>query len=911
MFVIYISKYEKDGAQVDTPLCIYDKRSPAEDLRCINPQLNLEDSRAGDLTITLPLGHFAYDYIKKGITRISMYRLDIDSTAQVFTLNEKLVFEGPIRKISNDFNKDKILYAEGFFSFLNESVQPERQYFDITLDSFLRNLITYHNETMEANGENDKKFVLDTVEINYPDTDSDNNHKSEFEATQFGTTMEYFLAIQQAYGGHFIFSKQNDGYHISYVRNLPKNTGQEIRFGENLLDFMTEDDTSDICACCVPISSVNNTALSEVGDPIVSSVDAIADADKIKHGQTPDKWLKGVDEFNRTCMVLHETPKVTSTTVVAYCYLDRENLDPDDSSVPVNGYLLRRKITGTGTNVEGDYQIVENPFGSTYYSDHRIIRYFPKPDGEVLYLTGRPENIGNDRQDSVTGDDHYDYSGMWTSYMYRGGASKNVLQYQSAGDNIGFNSIEDVKFDNTYNPNGKSLYVDHYRVNNGVKELMGYPLDRGEIVVYGYGKELPVEIKRAKYNSNINKDVGAQITDGITIYDGQVLAKDSDAGRYWFYTVWVEPMYDVYALDCETLPEGTKGVLVSARTLNYSSGTLTGDAAIVVYSPDPGQQTWIGEQINIIKNEREGFTSNIYYLIDLEDPANKGAKWIKVSSWGSSFGWTADALSGNVEAIKNAPVKFYIYKKNVDKLNKYVTAEGANADNYHEANSLYVKDQNLIDKYGYSEKRIEFNGIEDPNVLVKRAEAYLIDNQFGNMKIDVNGVDLHELDINVEAFDISTAIKVVSSPHNLDQFFEIESLSINPDQPELNTISLTETNEGRFSGILPCSILTDNNFIRNLTVYGTRGDGLVGDITITITSVSDPTKTASFTHAQGSSGLKYPNTVIFGTLNQTSGDYEIELNFSGLMELTINVQDAQTGEKPVVTFEYDKVKDGQ
>lgn len=902
MYTIYISKYEKDGVLIDTPLCIYDKRSPAEDMMCLDPVCNLVDSRAGDLSITMPLGHYAYDYIRKGVTIISMYRLDVQSTDPL-ELKETLIFEGPIRRQNKNFGKDKILYAEGFFSYLNESVQPEKQYFDTTLEEFLRGVIAVHNEKMTANGDIYKCFELGTVEIDYPDTDYSgnkvNNHKSEFESTQFGTSMEYFLAIQNSYGGHFIFSKNDGVYHIDYVRHLPKNTNQVICFGENLLDFTTNDDTSDICSCVVPISGMNSSSLSKIGKTAASSQDAVDDALKIYAGETPEKWVKGTDDHNRVCMVLYETPKDPLTPVKAYCYLSSGITR--DNSFQLGGYFLRRQVdgdAGSPPDVAGAYHITPNPFGNQrFYDDNRVIRYFPDPKGEVVYLTGRPLNIGNERVDPETGSWKYDYSGMYTSSMYRDGV--NILQYQSAEDSLGFNSVQEVKLDMTYTPDGEDMYVNHFNVSGGHVTPLGGIYVSSEILVAGNGKELPAEVKHAKYAHSKNPEVGEQITKiadyegdtGILVYRGNTLAKDLNDSRPWFYSVISMGLdTDVYILDLgdyltnEDNPfYGTDGILVSTRTLGYTDGTYVADALLAMYSPDPAW--WGGRQINFVKLENQGFTSEIYYLIDFSDPANKGTQLIKVSSWGESMGQ-------NGYDISNAPVKFYKYNKHVNKLANYLTADGADADDYHEEGSIYVKDQNLIAKYGYKERRLEFNGIEDSNVLVKRGEAYLIDNQFGKMSMDLKGLNLHDLNINVDSLDISTQIQVLSHPHNLDQFFEIESLAISPDDPRYNEVSLSESEEGSYSGKLPVSVLTATDELREVIFYGTSTE-YTGDVTITITNLSTEDV---FTHVESVVKLSESNPASVGDITSFN---------SGLVEITADV------DIPLIKFKYDKVRDGQ
>lgn len=859
MYTIYILKYSKDGQIVNTPFCIYDKRSPADDLKAFNPKCNLEDSRAGSLSITIPQSHIAYDYILKGITRISMYRLDRGSDpTDPLNLKETLIFEGPIRSVSKTFNNDKSIYAEGFFSILNETVQPKREFFDVTLEDYMRALIATHNEHMS--GELDKQFVLGDVEIEFPDTDSKGTHVSEFEATQFGTTMEYFLNIQERYGGHYIFSKVDNQYRIDYVRNLPKNEGQSINFGENLLDFVVDDDCTDICTAVVPISSVAKTSLGAVGEVIVST-----DVSRIPSKYHIDDHM--TDEGNRQCWGVYEHWGQADQRLLAYIY-DRRGLKQKDND-----------------DTRGAYDI-----GDLGSGGYHLVRYFVSDEFERLYLSSRADTGG--------------FNGFWCYYAYN--HTTDLLDYQELDRSAGsdhpnlWNSIHDLEFDLSYTSAGAKHYTD--RSNNTV----------GELLIRGFGSGIPTEIKAPKYSYAEDPEVGdilltyGYCAPGFTgfISYHSCLYRDSDDDDIYYFdrqsAVQDSPMCIV---ELEIPPEGSPlrdfdAIMITTRTALEKPGEgyeqLTGDCLYALYYGSSPMYMLGYERIN----ENDKFTSVINYKIDLKAAENVGADRIMMMCYG---------LRENNGQAPIVPV-IRKCKKYADKLTDFVTAENAYADEYHDVGSLVVKDEALIAKYGYSEKRLEFNGIEDPNVLVKRAEAYLVDTQWGNMTMNARGLDLHDFDFDIEAFDISTSVNCVSHPHGLNQYFEVKSLVLNPDQPDLNEITLTEENEGYFSGKLPCSILTSTNELREFKLYGTPegiytpGTTPSNDIYIYIKNlVSNHIQTI---HIERTEKLTYPDYISIGT-GGTYTDFE-----SGLIEIYTTSMDFGSGEYPTVQFRYDKVRDG-
>ena len=845
MYVIYISRYKtKNGISGDR-LCIYDRRSPSKDLAALNPSCDLVDSKAGSLSITLPPTHLAYDLIEKNKTLISMYRLESSGDPDNKYLFEKLVFEGPIRKCDKDFYKNLRLYAEGFFSFFNETVQPQKEYFNITLRDLLGSFISIHNSRMEENGEHHKTFTLGTVEIEFPDKDN----KSEFEATQYDTTMSCFLSIQERYGGHFISSKPGGEhpYRIDYIKDLPKKDSQPIRFGENLLDYIEETDCSDICSCVIPISTNTSTTLSEVGDVILSSdLSKIPSEYHVVSGTDVDNPLW--EGLETACWIVYRNWGTTSQSIAGYIYFDRILVQKEGDDTP--GAYDVSSIMHTG-------------------SGYKVLRYFTTDIDERLYISSRM-NIG------LTGS-------FWCYYGYN--RAMDVLAYGSLDDiDQNWASMVDKELDLSYTPEGQELYVDR---SNGSK---------GELLISGWGSDIEATIKRAKYFYTSNPIVGDEIQPSY-IYWHSALWRDLNSDGRTYYVYGTEtPLHSVLEFD-----------IPSANNRDYDAILITTRTKI-----DPVGEPYVGDALWCLKendyqlnyerldNNKE-FTSVINYMIDLTEADNIGANTLYLSCWG--------LRSPDEENPGSAPIIPVVRKckKYADKLTNYITVEGADEDEYHSRGSIYVKDERLIEKYGYSEKRLEFSNIEDPNVLVKRSEAYLIDTQFGNVTININGVDLHDLDINVEAIEISTQNKIEALPYDINRYFEVSAITISPDDVGNSKITFTETNEGYYNGSLPVSLVVLTPYLESFKLYGTT-DGLYSqdatkpyDIHVTITNLIDNKKKEIV--IERSEPLIYPDYILLGR-NGEVDEFE-----AGLIEITTSSIDVNSGEYPTVEFEYKKMRD--
>ncbi len=95
--------------------------------------------------------------------------------------------------------------------------------------------------------------------------------------------------------------------------------------------------------------------------------------------------------------------------------------------------------------------------------------------------------------------------------------------------------------------------------------------------------------------------------------------------------------------------------------------------------------------------------------------------------------------------------------------------------------------------YGRIEKTVAWDDVSDPAVLLEKAKAYLSDLQFDNMELELSALDLHYLDVEVEAVKLLDEIRVISRPHGLDRLFPVTKLEIPLDAPERTGFKLGDT----------------------------------------------------------------------------------------------------------------------
>lgn len=123
----------------------------------------------------------------------------------------------------------------------------------------------------------------------------------------------------------------------------------------------------------------------------------------------------------------------------------------------------------------------------------------------------------------------------------------------------------------------------------------------------------------------------------------------------------------------------------------------------------------------------------------------------------------------------------------IEALDAYLTVESVNQG------SMYVQSDEAVAVYGRIEKTVAWDDVSDPAVLLEKAKAYLSDLQFDNMELELSALDLHYLDVEVEAVKLLDEIRVISRPHGLDRLFPVTKLEIPLDAPERTGFKLGDT----------------------------------------------------------------------------------------------------------------------
>ncbi|MCL2837737.1 MAG: phage tail protein [Oscillospiraceae bacterium] len=243
--------YTVTGRQGDKVVTIYNDTHLTEAHKGLNPRLQMKDNTAGTFDITLPVGNAGYDVLERLSSEITVYRDDIE------------IWSGRIIDETKNFLNHRILKCEGELAYLNDTTQATMESTSMTVREFLEHLINTHNSKWGL--AEWQKFQLGAVMVHETGT---------FELQGGEKTLSVLKdKVVSEYGGHLIIRKMPGGRILDYVSDFPLATAQEIRFGDNLLDFTRHWDMTDFATVIVPTGA---DGLTPNGGPYVAYEPAVS-----------------------------------------------------------------------------------------------------------------------------------------------------------------------------------------------------------------------------------------------------------------------------------------------------------------------------------------------------------------------------------------------------------------------------------------------------------------------------------------------------------------------------------------------------------------------------------------------------------------------------------------------------------
>jgi len=204
-----------------------------ENLKLLNPAVELEENKTGSFTFGLLPDHPCYNLINKLKSIITVHQDDY------------LLFRGRVLDDTIGWHKQKTVTCEGELSFLLDSIQRPYDYSG-TVAGFLELLITRHNEQVEAS----KRFAVGNVTV----TDAnDYIVRSNIDHTDTWTELQKKLI--DLLGGYIVVRHEGKINYIDYLQDINLLSSQAITFGRNLLDLKRIRKGADIATAVIPLGA--------------------------------------------------------------------------------------------------------------------------------------------------------------------------------------------------------------------------------------------------------------------------------------------------------------------------------------------------------------------------------------------------------------------------------------------------------------------------------------------------------------------------------------------------------------------------------------------------------------------------------------------------------------------------------
>lgn len=141
-------------------------------------------------------------------------------------------------------------------------------------------------------------------------------------------------------------------------------------------------------------------------------------------------------------------------------------------------------------------------------------------------------------------------------------------------------------------------------------------------------------------------------------------------------------------------------------------------------------------------------------------------------------------------------------------LDEYLTVEECADDvdqttgyTWHQKGSLYVVNQEAVNTYGWIERQLAKDDIEDKDVLYQTAKLYLQEGQFDQMTLEVTAVDMNLLGANTDYIDLLDEVRVISKPHGVDRYFPVTKIEIPLDNPAEQKFTLGTKTEQTLTSV--------------------------------------------------------------------------------------------------------------
>lgn len=235
--------------------------SKLENLKIINPSVELEVNKTGSFQFVIYPDHSRYNLIRKLKSIITVYQDDF------------LLFRGRVLDDEIGWHNEKAIICEGEMAFLLDSIMRPYE-FSGSIPEYLALLLDRHNGQVDT----EKQFVLGNVTV----TDA-NDYIVRSNSDYVDTWTELQKKLVDLLGGYLQVRHENGVHYLDYLQDFTLLASQQITFGKNLLDLKRIRKGAEIATAVIPLGAKlegtdERLTVSAVNDGSDTIVDEDAEA---------------------------------------------------------------------------------------------------------------------------------------------------------------------------------------------------------------------------------------------------------------------------------------------------------------------------------------------------------------------------------------------------------------------------------------------------------------------------------------------------------------------------------------------------------------------------------------------------------------------------------------------------------
>lgn len=213
---------------------LYSDIYPNYSRKVTSPTLKMAVDEAGSLEFTVSEVNKCYTKLEKMKTIITVKKKGV------------AIWDGRILQENRVLNKNKTVYVEGAFAFLNDSVQPLKEYANVTFQSLIESILSIHND-----------IVKDSARYLYYGgiTDEFNPVEVEYWITAYESTIDVVKKLVEYFECHYVVKKNPTNGHneLFFFKDYYRYSNQTVTFSKNLMDYTDNYDLSKMATVLIPL----------------------------------------------------------------------------------------------------------------------------------------------------------------------------------------------------------------------------------------------------------------------------------------------------------------------------------------------------------------------------------------------------------------------------------------------------------------------------------------------------------------------------------------------------------------------------------------------------------------------------------------------------------------------------------